>query len=160
MMSGFLRKILPLAGVIDRLTPRSSGVATDDAGRGSGTQMSAQDPRRGQPGRGRPSVTGAAAVTREDHRTAGMGSRDRKGEGVAVSVVWRRKLRESMDRLFVSREIFLRANGQVRFIRLSPGLQKSVAVALFAVSAWLTYASTSYVLHGFILEEKRQEIEH
>ncbi len=84
----------------------------------------------------------------------------RKGEEDGVTVVrWRQGLIRFFDRLFVPREVFLRANGQVRFLRLSARLQKCVALAGLALFGWMAYATGSYVLHGYVLEAKRGEIE-
>ena len=99
------------------------------------------------------------AQGRGEYRTTDTMSAGRTGEEVGVNVgVWQRKLSGFIDRLFVPREIFLRANGEVRFVRLSPRLQKAAALVFVGVFGWVTYASGSFLLHGFILEAKRQEI--
>lgn len=49
-------------------------------------------------------------------------------------------------RLFPERQIFLRASGRVRFLRLKPGLQATIAALLVLLLGWLAYASVVAVI--------------
>ncbi len=49
-------------------------------------------------------------------------------------------------RLFPERQIFLRASGRVRFLRLKPAFQAAFAVAFLLLLGWLAYASVVAVV--------------
>jgi murein DD-endopeptidase MepM/ murein hydrolase activator NlpD len=59
-----------------------------------------------------------------------------------------------LDRVFVPREVILRASGQVSYLRLSSRAQKLAAAALCAAAAWGTFATASYVVHQETLAAK------
>ena len=69
------------------------------------------------------------------------------------------RIRDLIDRVFVYREILLRSNDRVRYLRLSPLLQKCTALALAAGFGWLVYSSMSYVAHEDEVASKVEEIE-
>jgi len=69
------------------------------------------------------------------------------------------RISDVLNRVFVPREIFLRSDGQVQFIRISPLHQKLAVAAVAFVAAWGLYASTSYVVHHFTMASKDREIE-
>lgn len=69
------------------------------------------------------------------------------------------RLRAFIDRVFIYREILLRSNDQVRYLRLSPRLQKGTALILAAGFGWLIYSSFSYVNHEEEVANKVEEIE-
>lgn len=62
------------------------------------------------------------------------------------------------DRVFVPREVILRASGQMTYLRLSSRAQKLAAAALCAVAAWGTFATASYVVHRDTLAAKNGTI--
>lgn len=68
------------------------------------------------------------------------------------------KLRRLVDRLFPERQLFLRAEDHVRYLRLSQGVQ----VGLFGVACvgalWVLYASSMYLVHNRYLAAKDAEI--
>ncbi|MCG8360693.1 MAG: peptidoglycan DD-metalloendopeptidase family protein [Kiloniellales bacterium] len=71
----------------------------------------------------------------------------------------KRTIKRFLDRLFIEREIFLRANDRVRYIRLSRRSQELVAIACLAVFGWLAFTSTSFVFLDGIVGGKDKEIE-
>lgn len=69
------------------------------------------------------------------------------------------RFEELIDRIFVHREILLRSNDRVRYLKLSPNLQKCAALAMAAGFGWMVYSSLSYVSHGDVVATKVEEIE-
>ncbi|MEX0921198.1 MAG: peptidoglycan DD-metalloendopeptidase family protein [Rhodovibrionaceae bacterium] len=69
------------------------------------------------------------------------------------------RLEQVLDRVFVHREILLRSNDQVRYLKLSPRLQKCAALAMAAGFGWMVFSSFSYVSHGDVVATKVEEIE-
>ncbi len=63
-----------------------------------------------------------------------------------------------IDRVFVPREVILRASGRVTYIRLSSRAQKLAAAVLCCVTWWGSYATTSHVLHRDTLAAKDRAI--
>ncbi len=63
------------------------------------------------------------------------------------------------ERVFVEREFFLRADGKVQYLRLSPKLQVTTAGIVAAGALWLLYASVNVVFHNQIVAGKVDEIE-
>ncbi len=52
-----------------------------------------------------------------------------------------------LDRMFVPREVILRAGGQVSYLRLSSRMQKLAVLIIGLGLAWGLYATVSYVVH-------------
>jgi len=69
------------------------------------------------------------------------------------------RISDVLNRVFVPREIFLRSDGQVQFLRISPLHQKLAVAAVAFVAAWGLYSSTSFVVHHFTMASKDREIE-
>ena len=65
----------------------------------------------------------------------------------------------TLDRLFIEREIILRTDGKVRYLRLSRGFQKAVGVLGLVLTGWLSYATGSYLFHAETIASKDREIE-
>ena len=63
-----------------------------------------------------------------------------------------------MNRVFVPREIILRSNGQVSYIRLSSRTQKLGAVTLCILTWWAAFATTSHVVQRITLAAKDKAI--
>lgn len=78
-------------------------------------------------------------------------------DGRARSLLGR--MRAWNDRFFVHREILLRSNDQVRYLKLSPRLQQGTALVLAAGLCWMAYSSVSYVAHENVVAHKVEEIE-
>ena len=64
-----------------------------------------------------------------------------------------------LNRLFIEREIILRTDGKVRYLRLSRGFQKAVGVLCLVLLGWVSYATGSYLFHAERLASKDREIE-
>ena len=63
------------------------------------------------------------------------------------------------ERLFVERELFLRADGKVRYLRVSRRFQMSLAGALLVAFVWVAFSSLTVAFHRTIVEGKETEIE-
>lgn len=62
------------------------------------------------------------------------------------------------QRWFPERQIYLRSQGQVRYLTLKPAVQCSLAVGVFAALCWSTVASVHLVLRDEILTARDQQI--
>lgn len=71
----------------------------------------------------------------------------------------RADLKRFLDRVFIERELFLRANDKVRYLRLSTRLQKSVVCCLFAAAGWLLYSSVGMLLQSDWIAERDATIQ-
>lgn len=71
----------------------------------------------------------------------------------------RADFQELLDRIFIEREVFLRANDKVRYLRFSPRLQQISLVSVFFLLAWLTYSSAGVVFQQDTIDAKNAEIE-
>lgn len=63
-----------------------------------------------------------------------------------------------IDRVFVPREVILRASGQVTYFRLSSRTQKLAFAALCVVTWWASFATTSHVVQRDTLAAKDRTI--
>lgn len=76
--------------------------------------------------------------------------------------VWLHRVRDRVwhlqSRLFMPREILIRADGRVTYLTISSTVQKSVAGALFALLAWATYGSVGMMLGEQKIVEKNIEV--
>ena len=61
-------------------------------------------------------------------------------------------------RLFKERELILRTDGEVRFLRLSPKFQAGVCAGALAFAIWTTSASVSSWVQHLDLNKKAEEI--
>lgn len=64
----------------------------------------------------------------------------------------------ALNSIFPERQIFLRTEGRISFIRLSRGLQISLVALLAATGGWTAYASVTYSLHGEVIAYKDSQI--
>jgi len=71
----------------------------------------------------------------------------------------KRSATETLDRLFVEREFFLRTDGKVHYQRITRRFQMTVAAACLLGATWLAYASVNVVFHTQIVAGKVEEIE-
>lgn len=69
--------------------------------------------------------------------------------------VWR----DFSDRVFIHREILIRSNDRVRFIKLPTRFQKAVALVALVGLGWVSYTSISYVFHEQVVAGKIEEID-
>ncbi len=71
----------------------------------------------------------------------------------------RERLRRLVARLYPERQIVLRVDGRLSFIRLSPRKQMAATLVVLAAGAWTAYASVGYVFHDAIVASKDRQIE-
>lgn len=62
------------------------------------------------------------------------------------------------DKYFPERQLVLRTEGQIRYLKASKRLQMSVAAAAFAFTGWSAYTTVNHFLHDGELIAKDQEI--
>ena len=80
-----------------------------------------------------------------------------KPSQISFGEIWQTAVTQ-IDRVFVPREVILRASGRVTYIRLSSRAQKLAAAALCLVTWWGSYATASNVLHRDTLAAKDRAI--
>jgi murein DD-endopeptidase MepM/ murein hydrolase activator NlpD len=68
------------------------------------------------------------------------------------------KLNLLMARVFIPREILVRADGRVTYITLSARLQKSTGLVACALAVWLMASSTSLLVSSYFLQKKDSEV--
>ena len=61
-------------------------------------------------------------------------------------------------RVFMTREVLIRADGKVTYLTISPGLQKAVALTILAGIVWTTYSSVGMVVNERVIERKNNEV--
>jgi murein DD-endopeptidase MepM/ murein hydrolase activator NlpD len=75
---------------------------------------------------------------------------------------WLQRIRQGtarwQSRVFMTREVLIRADGKVTYISISPGLQKTVAAAILAGIVWTTYSSVGLLVNERVIEEKNTEV--
>jgi len=64
---------------------------------------------------------------------------------------FRKALKSHVIRLFPQRQIYVRAEGRVRFFTLSSWLQMSLATLVVGIAGWVIYASTIYFAYNSVL---------
>lgn len=70
----------------------------------------------------------------------------------------KRSLLERLIALFPERQLLLRANGQVKFIRFPPHLQITVLLIILGIFIWSGYTSLSTLTSSTVISKKNQEI--
>ncbi len=70
-----------------------------------------------------------------------------------------RKIRRFLDRVFIEREFFLRANDRVRYLRVSSPVQKGAAAVVVLALAWVAFSSASFVFQDRQIAVRDSEIE-
>ncbi|MDH5750474.1 MAG: peptidoglycan DD-metalloendopeptidase family protein [Rhodospirillales bacterium] len=71
---------------------------------------------------------------------------------------WREKIARLSNYLFPERELILRTDGRLTYVRFTQRLQLSAVFVLFAFLGWTAFGSFSYVLHDKIVEAKDHQI--
>lgn len=61
---------------------------------------------------------------------------------------------ELIDRLFPERQIHFRTRGRVSFIRLTQGWQIAIVLVLLMTGGWMTFTTSTFVLHNSIVAAK------
>ena len=74
------------------------------------------------------------------------------------ATVWSR-LKAASDRTFVERELWLRSQDRVRYVRITPRLQKLVAGGMMLTLGWGLFASTAWLVRGYQIEARDGTIE-
>lgn len=69
------------------------------------------------------------------------------------------KLRRLVDRLFPERQLFLRAQGHVRYLRLARGVQVGIFGLACVVALWALYASLMVVVNGRYMTARDAEFD-
>jgi len=70
----------------------------------------------------------------------------------------RQRAGELLDRLFPERQIHLRTQGRVSFVRLGQRVQVALTTLLIAFVGWTAFASVTYVRHDTVLTAKNKQI--
>jgi murein DD-endopeptidase MepM/ murein hydrolase activator NlpD len=70
------------------------------------------------------------------------------------------RIRRLAERLFPERQLFLRSDGRVRYLRLSQRLQVGVCGALLVGLLWSVFASGMYLVDGRVIQARNDEIEN
>ncbi len=84
-----------------------------------------------------------------------------RGQLLEEASGWRgfiNRVKATSNRLFPERQIMVRTEGRLRYIRVSQALQVSTVFGLLAVTSWMTYSTASYVLNDRVLDIKDAEI--
>ena len=68
------------------------------------------------------------------------------------------RLRVQFQRLFLPREILIRADGRVAYFVLSSRLQKATATVLVLFAVWFAYSSVGVMISGRQIAEKNDEV--
>ncbi len=89
--------------------------------------------------------------------TTTFGARTRRCRPARLGAL-RRSAAQLSARIFTPREVILRAEGRVAYLRLSSRTQKIAAGVMAAVVAWGAFASASYVAHRDTLVAKDRKI--
>ncbi len=70
----------------------------------------------------------------------------------------KRAIARIFDRIFIDRELFLRANDRVAYLRIRKWMQIAACVCLLPVFGWVVFASFSVYILGDVVAERDQEI--
>jgi len=71
---------------------------------------------------------------------------------------WRQRVANLLHRLFPDRELMLRTEGRVTFVRLSHTSQICMTAALMLVGAWLAFGTVRFVMHEKIVAAKEDQL--
>ncbi len=69
------------------------------------------------------------------------------------------KLRHLVDRLFPERQLFVRTEGRVRYLRFPQGLQVGISVVVLAGALWIAFASLMYAVNSRHIAENNARID-
>ncbi len=71
---------------------------------------------------------------------------------------WRAQSVGLLRRVFPDRELMLRTDGRMTFVRLSRNVQVGIAAVMLLMGAWLAFGTIRYVLHEEIMAAKDDQI--
>src|SRR4030095_3784175 len=66
----------------------------------------------------------------------------------------RRRVVDVLDRAFMPRELFLRADGRVRYVRLTRRQQMAAAALVTGVAGWTLASTAGLIIGGFSLSHQ------
>ena len=69
----------------------------------------------------------------------------------------RRQFVDVLDRAFVPRELFLRADGRVRYVKVSRRQQMAAAAIVTGFAGWTLASTASLVVGGFVLSHQSSQ---
>ncbi|MEL0105791.1 MAG: peptidoglycan DD-metalloendopeptidase family protein [Rhodospirillaceae bacterium] len=67
-------------------------------------------------------------------------------------------VQSTLDKLFPERQIHLRTNGRVSFIRFTRNIQVALTIIFFGLGAWTTFTSINFIMHDKLLAAKDNQI--
>ena len=67
-------------------------------------------------------------------------------------------VQKKLDHVFPERQIHLRTNGRVLFVRFTQSVQIALTLCVFALGSWTTFTSINFVMHDKILAAKDNKI--
>lgn len=68
------------------------------------------------------------------------------------------RLRRFVDRFFPERQLHLRTEGRVTYVRVRQSTQIAIVVALALIGGWTTFSSISYVIHDKVVSAKDSDL--
>ena len=69
-----------------------------------------------------------------------------------------RQFKELLQRLFPERQVHLRTNGRVSFIKLSQAAQITCALLFVVALGWVSFTTSRFVFHDYIISSKDSQI--
>jgi murein DD-endopeptidase MepM/ murein hydrolase activator NlpD len=73
---------------------------------------------------------------------------------------WQERSRWVINRLFPERQLVLRTEGRISYLRLSKTIQMSLVFLVLLAGGWIAFTSVNYSLHDKVLAGKENEIAH
>ncbi len=73
---------------------------------------------------------------------------------------WQERSTWVINRLFPERQLVLRTNGRISYLRLSKTIQIGLVFLVLLTGGWIGFTSVSYSLHDKVLTSKENEIAH
>ena len=84
---------------------------------------------------------------------------DEWGLDAGMISAMKKSKRSALSRILVDRELILRTEGKVRYLRMSRQLQGLAGVVSIAAAGWFAYTSSTYMFYAETIASKEQEIE-
>jgi murein DD-endopeptidase MepM/ murein hydrolase activator NlpD len=71
---------------------------------------------------------------------------------------WAEKWHRYLDVVFPERQLHIRTNGELKFVRISQVSQFCTAVVFLSVAYWVTFTSAKFVLHQSVIVSKDNQV--
>ncbi|MGY9015362.1 MAG: DUF5930 domain-containing protein, partial [Rhodospirillales bacterium] len=71
---------------------------------------------------------------------------------------WAEKWHRYLDVVFPERQLHIRTNGELKFVRISQVSQFCTAVVFLSVASWVTFTSAKFVLHQSVIVSKDNQV--